>query len=190
MVRGYLDNGLDLYMELFKLAKDNQIDGEFGLIDACSFFAENCSDFKRKFPKENLNLIIEKCYGVTIRKYDELKDLSSRKQIQVCFCLLNLVLFYYEQDGDYKREIYCYWDLFLKKLVALMIKLWKHPFKLLLVQHQQFPNLLIKQFNQKLFALNFIRFYLQSLPSIKHRLHFIQQNMEFMLTKHRLLYDF
>lgn len=116
VVRGYLDNGLDLYMELFKLAKDNQIDGEFGLIDACSFFAENCSDFKRKFPKENLNLIIEKCYGVTIRKYDELKDLSSRKQIQVCFCLLNLVLFYYEQDGDYKREIYLILGLVFKTI--------------------------------------------------------------------------
>lgn len=61
VVCGYLDNDLDLYMELFQLAKDNQIDDEFRLIDACSFFVENCLDFKQKFSKENLNLIIEKC---------------------------------------------------------------------------------------------------------------------------------
>lgn len=104
IVRGYIDDGLDLYMVLHRLS--SLLNDDFGIIDSCSFFAEYCSEFKRKFPNETLDLIIKKCFACVVSKLKELKSLSTRKQNQVCFCMLNLVLFYYEDDGDHKKEIH------------------------------------------------------------------------------------
>lgn len=104
IVRGYIGDGFDLFMVLYRLAIE--VNDDLGIIDSCSFFAEHCADFKRTFPNENLSTIIEKCFKCVIGKLKELKKISSRKQNQVCFCMLNLVLFYHEDDGDHKREIY------------------------------------------------------------------------------------
>lgn len=103
IVRGYLDDGLDLYMSLFNLAK--AVNDDFGLIDSCSCFAENAAEFKQKFPQINHSEIIKACFGVAIKKLKELDKVSARKQTQVCFCLLNLVLFYYENGGGNQNEI-------------------------------------------------------------------------------------
>lgn len=104
IVRGYIDDSLTLYMVLYRLA--TLVDDEWGVIDSCSFFAEYCSEFKRQFPDENLKSIIEKCFNCVIKKLKELENLSARKQNQVCFCMLNLVLFYHEDDADHKSEIH------------------------------------------------------------------------------------
>lgn len=104
VVRGYFDDGFELYMTLYRLS--NAVNDEFGVIDSCSFFAEYSADFKQKFPSENINTIIEKCFSAVVKKLKELKTLSTRKQNQVCFCMLNLVLFYYEDGGDKKKEIH------------------------------------------------------------------------------------
>lgn len=104
VVRGYTEDGLELYMALFKLSKEIQDD--FGLIDACSFFAENSCDFRRKFPKENLKSIIEDCFAACVEKLKDLSNLNTRKQNQVCFFILNLILFYYEDGGNYEKEIH------------------------------------------------------------------------------------
>lgn len=103
IVRGYADDGLDLYMAFFKLSKE--VNDEFGLIDSCSFLIENMSDFKRKFPNESFDVIIETVNSVALAKCKEMKTLSPRKQVQLCFCLLNLVLYYYEVGGDHSKSI-------------------------------------------------------------------------------------
>lgn len=104
IVRGYIDDGLDLFMALHRLSE--AVNDEFGMIDSCSFFSEYCAEFKRKFPDNNLKSIVNSCFDSVVKKLKELGTLSSRKQNQVCFCMLNLVLFYYEDGGDYKREIH------------------------------------------------------------------------------------
>lgn len=103
VVRGFTDDGLEIYMALFKLAR--AVKDEFGLIDACSYFAENCVDFKQRYITKDLKAIIEECSAASVGKLKEFNDLTPRKQIQICFCILNLVLYYYEDDGDHKHEI-------------------------------------------------------------------------------------
>lgn len=104
IIRGYIDDGLDLFMALYRLAE--AMNDEFGMIDSCSFFSEYCAEFKRKFPDKDLKSIVDSCFDSVVKKLKELGTLSSRKQNQVCFCMLNLVLFYYEDGGDHKREIH------------------------------------------------------------------------------------
>lgn len=101
IVRGYIDDGLDLYMALHRFS--TVVNDEFGMIDACSFFAECSVEFERKFPLENLNEIVKGCFDNMIKKLKVLADLPTRKQNQVGFCLLNLVLYYHENGG---KEIY------------------------------------------------------------------------------------
>lgn len=104
VVRGYMEDGFELYMALYKFSKE--IQDEFGLIDSCSFFAENSCDFKQKFPQENLKSIIEDCFSACVEKLKDLYNFNNRKQNQVCFCILNLILFYYEDGGNYDKEIH------------------------------------------------------------------------------------
>lgn len=104
IVRGYIDDSMSLYMTLYRLA--TLVDDEWGVIDSCSFFAEYCTEFKQQYPDENLKSIIEKCFNCVIKTIKQLNNLSIRKQNQVCFCMLNLVLFYHEDDGDHKTEIH------------------------------------------------------------------------------------
>lgn len=103
VVRGFTEDGLELYMSLFKLARITK--DEFGLIDACSYFAENCVDFKQKYINKDLKAIIDECSAASIAKLKEFNNLTPRKQIQVCFCILNLTIYYYEDGGDHKNEI-------------------------------------------------------------------------------------
>lgn len=103
IIREYFDEGLDLFMSLYNLSK--AVKDDYGIIDSCSYFAENSYEFKRKFPNLNLKEIISICYGVAVQKLKELTTLSARKQTQVCYCLLNLVLYYYEDGGNNQANI-------------------------------------------------------------------------------------
>lgn len=106
VVRGYTEDALELYIALYKLSKATG--DEFGLIDACSFFAENRTDSMKKLKEENLIMktIIAESYTAIQKKLKDLINLSTRKQNQVFFCLLNLVIFYYEDgENENQREI-------------------------------------------------------------------------------------
>lgn len=103
IIRGYNDDGIELYMALYKLSK--KVNDEFGMIDSCSFFAENLSECKQLLTNEPFNDIIESVKTVALEKCKEFKNLSARKQCQLCFYLLNLVLYYYEDGGDHKQSI-------------------------------------------------------------------------------------
>ncbi|XP_031621790.1 uncharacterized protein LOC116339858 [Contarinia nasturtii] len=104
VVRGYIEDGLEMFMSLFKLSA--AVNDDLGKIDACSFFAEHSDDFKQKYPKENLKEIIGACFTATVTELKKMNDLSKRKQNQICFCMLNFVLFYFAECGEHKREIH------------------------------------------------------------------------------------
>lgn len=103
VIRGYIEDGLELFVCLLYLSRAT--DDDFGQIDACSFFAEHSSEYKRKYPHKNLKKTIEKSTVIIMPKLKEITSLSLRKQNQICFCMLNLVLFYFGECGNHKKEI-------------------------------------------------------------------------------------
>lgn len=104
VVRGYKEYGLKLHWHMFKFAKATN--DEFGILDCGSHFAQYSADFQMQYSQsEDLNKIIEYCNDVAKRKLICFDDLSAKYQNQVLNFLLNLVLYWHEDDSDHKDDI-------------------------------------------------------------------------------------
>lgn len=99
-VRDYQMNAMDTYMALFRLSK--VANDQFGLISACSYFAEYSNEFNKRLVadsnKMNLSEILDDCYAILVEQISKLSTLSLRKQNEIFFCLLNIVLYYMESS--------------------------------------------------------------------------------------------
>ncbi|XP_055313776.1 uncharacterized protein LOC129575012 isoform X2 [Sitodiplosis mosellana] len=193
VVRGYMEDGFELYMALFKLSKE--IQDEFGLIDACSFFAENSSDFKQKFSKENLQSIIEECFAACVEKLKYLNHLSTRKQTQVCFCILNLVLYYYEDSGKYEKEIHLILAFIFKTIGGTGDEKMEKTMEALIgsIEKAKTNNEIRKSFSEairiKFYSVLFTIITKYGAPSAFHPTKFIQFVMNHIKTYLSVYYD-
>lgn len=104
-VRDYQNDIMELYVSLFKLSK--LTGDEFGIIDSCSYFAENSKSFKLLNQKEkfNLNTIIQDCYAIVISKLNDIDSISQRRKNQIFCFLLNLVIYNLEENQWYKANM-------------------------------------------------------------------------------------
>lgn len=92
-MRDYPTDAIELYDSLFKLAKEKKDD--FGIISACSYFAEYSNDFQTHFKGTmDLSKILEQCYTLLVKHLENLTKLSLRKQNEVFYCLLNIAVYY------------------------------------------------------------------------------------------------
>lgn len=92
-LREYPTDALETYAILFKLAKLKN--DEFGIITACSYFAENSREFESRFANDmDLSKMLEHCYTLLVNHLQNLSKLSLRKQNEIFYCLLNISLYY------------------------------------------------------------------------------------------------
>lgn len=68
IVRGFLADGMDLLLYLYKLSKE--INDDFGKINAFSCIAENSSTFKQQFPDEDIEQIAGNIFVMVFACFD------------------------------------------------------------------------------------------------------------------------
>lgn len=98
MARDYANDAMEIYISLYKLA--NLLNDKDGLIDACTHFAEYSKEFeaRKPFEKDLDSILRECCDNIVIERLSSIRNLTSRKQNRVFLFMLNLVLFYLEQN--------------------------------------------------------------------------------------------
>lgn len=97
LVRDYANDAMDMYISLYKLA--DLLNDKDGLIDACTHFAEYSTEFQSRNPLNNdLDSILRERCNIIIERLSSIQNLTSRKQNRVFLFMLNMVLYYLEQN--------------------------------------------------------------------------------------------
>lgn len=104
LIRDYQSDGMELFISMYKLSKASG--DEYGLIDTCSFFAENSVEFQQMNPlNESLESITNCCHEIVLKKLKDIEHISMRRKNQIFCFLLNLVSFYLEEKRTIEAKI-------------------------------------------------------------------------------------
>lgn len=96
MYRDYEPETMDSFLVLYRLAK--VANDEFGMIFACSHFAEHSATFRVRHGNLELDSMLDQCYISLVQNIEKIANISIRKQKELFFCMLNIALYHFEDN--------------------------------------------------------------------------------------------
>lgn len=97
--RDYECESMEAFVALYRLAK--LLDDQFGMINACSYIAENSLAFRERFRNQHeleLTTMLDQCYVLLVKNIQDIATLSIRKQKEIFYCLLNIALYHFADN--------------------------------------------------------------------------------------------
>lgn len=99
LCRDYERETLESFVALYRLAK--VVDDQFGMINACAYFAEHSLTFRERFQHKHgleLSAMLDQCYVHLVQNIQNIKELSIRKQKEIFYCMLNIALYHFADN--------------------------------------------------------------------------------------------